>query len=125
MPITETDRAWRLANPDKVRAYKRAEYQRNKNTYRANNRLRRFGITVERYDELLDEQSHVCAICEKPEALGYKQLAVDHDHATGAIRGLLCHHCNVAIGHFFDDADLLMAAAAYLLTRNGDADAEL
>lgn len=62
-------------------------------------------------EELLDLKSSVkqCVICGAD-----GKLAVDHDHATGRIRGLLCHHCNRGLGHFRDDPMLLEFAAQYL-----------
>lgn len=57
----------------------------------------RYGITPEEYDELLARQDGRCAMCREECATG-KRLAVDHDHATGAVRGLLCHACNRALG---------------------------
>ncbi len=54
---------------------------------------RRYGITPEEYDLLFEAQNGVCYICQKPCVTG-KRLAVDHDHDTGAIRGLLCTPCN-------------------------------
>lgn len=48
-----------------------------------------------------------------------KRLAVDHNHATGKVRGLLCHHCNAALGHLMDDADLIVKAAEYVVSRAG------
>lgn len=87
-----------------------------------------FGITLEQYNGLLKSQGGVCAICKKPETYvtkfgDIKQLAVDHDHTHcpvtrgcgNCIRGLLCHRCNVAIGYFQDDVDLLKNAINYLL----------
>lgn len=58
-------------------------------------------------------QRGVCAICERPPR-GYKNLAVDHDHATGAVRGLLCQTCNAALGSFGDAPRLLQRAIDYL-----------
>lgn len=70
-----------------------------------------YGITVEEYNSLLEEQNGVCAICEDT----YKHaLCVDHDHKTGEIRGLLCKPCNLAIGNMKDDPDRLRNAARYL-----------
>lgn len=64
------------------------------------NRIRRFaklyGITVQDYDRMLTRQRGVCAICLKPEK--NRMLAVDHDHDTGRVRGLLCTTCNNALG---------------------------
>jgi hypothetical protein len=54
------------------------------------------GITVEQYDELFSLQNEVCKICLQPE-MG-KRLAIDHNHTTGQVRGLLCQQCNCLIG---------------------------
>lgn len=88
------------------------------------NRLARFGLTPDQYLEMLNAQGGVCAICEAPEsstdAKGrIKALAVDHDHATGAIRGLLCANCNKGIGNLGDSVETLIAAAAYLEAARG------
>jgi hypothetical protein len=78
------------------------------------------GVDAPRYQEMLREQNGVCAICRRPEthrdgASGKsKDLAVDHDHATGKVRALLCSACNTALGLFNDDADLLGKAIEYL-----------
>lgn len=88
------------------------------------NRLSRFGLTPDQYISMLDAQGGVCAICEKPERSAkkggrIKDLAVDHDHETGAVRGLLCANCNKGIGNLGDSVDILIAAAAYLEAARG------
>jgi hypothetical protein len=74
----------------------------------------RHGIAKHDYLTLLWAQSGRCAICFEWFGLG---LRVDHDHATGEVRGLLCDACNIAIGHLGDDRDSCLAAAAYLRAR--------
>jgi Recombination endonuclease VII len=74
----------------------------------------RYGITQAQYLQRLDAQGGVCAICSEACATG-RNLAVDHDHATGVIRGLLCQACNTAIGKLRDSPSLIHKAAAYLL----------
>ena len=59
--------------------------------------VRRYGITVEEYDALFDAQQGKCALCGG-DSNGRGRLAVDHDHATGRVRGLLCFTCNTALG---------------------------
>jgi hypothetical protein len=71
-----------------------------------------YGLTAERYESLLEAQGGGCAICG--EAPRGRHLAVDHDHETGVIRGLLCTRCNRGIGVFCDDPVLLGAASLYL-----------
>ena len=70
---------------------------------------RKYGLTPRSYEALFLSQDGVCAICGKP-----KKLVVDHNHETGAVRGLLCGHCNTGIGRFADNAGLLERAIDYL-----------
>ncbi len=78
------------------------------------NKLRReFGLSVDDYNLLLESQNGVCALCGKPDPDG-KRLAVDHCHAEGHVRGLLCRTCNTALGLFEDNPDLLRKAAEYV-----------
>ncbi len=72
-----------------------------------------FGLTVEQYDEMLDQQKGVCKICGRPCSSG-RRLAVDHCHETGKIRGLLCGNCNKGIGNFQDSVPVLRSAIEYL-----------
>lgn len=96
-----------------LRAGAQARYRAKHPDRRLATHLRyKFGITLEEYDALLDAQDGRCAICgARPEG---RMLDVDHDHATGIVRGLLCNNCNRGIGHLGDDAERLLAAAAYL-----------
>lgn len=98
-----------------------AEYSTNR--YRANS-LRAYGLTVEQYQKMLDDQGHVCAICSKPETMLTRRLHVDHDHSCCAqtakscgkcIRGLICHGCNTGLGSFNDDLEFLFLSEVYLL----------
>ena len=72
-----------------------------------------FGITPDQYRERLAAQAEVCAICRRPDPMG-RRLAIDHDRRTGAIRGLLCIHCNQGIGLFGDDPELFLRILDYL-----------
>jgi hypothetical protein len=75
-----------------------------------------YRMSIEEYAALLAEQDGVCAICREACSSG-KRLAVDHDHATGECRGLLCMRCNTAVGLLRDDPKLLAAAIEYLNAR--------
>jgi hypothetical protein len=75
---------------------------------------KRYNITPDRYNEILEEQGGVCFICKGKETSVYSKLAVDHCHATMKIRGLLCSHCNKGLGNFRDKIELLEAAINYL-----------
>lgn len=75
----------------------------------------RFQMSPEEYDALLQAQQSTCAICLEPCQSG-RRLAVDHDHETGAIRGLLCNACNRGLGCYRDRPELLLRAIAYLET---------
>jgi len=81
---------------------------------------RLYGVTGEEYAKMLHDQKGLCAICNQPETRSSRtvgevcRLALDHDHDTGMIRGLLCHSCNTGIGKFKESPELLMSALAYL-----------
>lgn len=112
---------WRENNPEKNAAAKRAWWLANAE-YRKDWHLRqRHGIGVATYWEMLATQGGACAICKttKPGGNGTRML-VDHDHATNKLRGLLCHHCNAGLGHFFDDESRLHAAVEYLRKHTKD-----
>jgi len=81
---------------------------------RTNSLKRKYGMTLEDYDDLLKTQNGACAICQQSEPINSRRLAVDHDHITGEVRGLLCSQCNRGIGYLKDDPDILEAAAQYL-----------
>ena len=82
---------------------------------RANFRERLYGIPKGTIDEALKQFGGKCGICGATESSGgKKELHIDHCHESGKIRGLLCNHCNLGIGHFRDQPELLMAAIAYL-----------
>lgn len=77
-------------------------------------RLYRYGVTAEQYEALIDAQAGLCAICRTAEPGGKGGWHVDHCHETGKVRGLLCHHCNIAIGYFKDDPALIRAGIDYV-----------
>lgn len=140
--LNESRKAWAKRNPDKVRAHKReaakrnpertqelrrlryerrkeaeqarmrAYYQEQRTYWRAQARFKKFGLTASEFDAMVERQGGVCCLCGSPP--GARALAVDHDHETGKIRDLLCSTCNVGLGAFFDDPDLLESAAAYI-----------
>jgi hypothetical protein len=76
---------------------------------------RKFGITIEDFDALLERQNGKCAICEVPHDLVKYGLRVDHDHKTGKVRSLLCDTCNKGLGYFKDSSTLIQKAIDYLL----------
>ena len=118
----------RQAAPEKYHARERSYYRENQERIRENARrwrtpeklraamLRKlYGLTVESYTALLEKQGGMCAICKKTSSgVDGRSFHVDHDHVTGAVRGLLCQTCNVGLGALHDDVNLLRAALAYL-----------
>jgi hypothetical protein len=105
-------RAWNKANPGRIKTWNLANRDRVKHLSRRSSYKRRYGITLDQYEQMLADQGGVCTICRRPSVFEY--LAVDHDHQTGVIRALLCQHCNAGLGNFRDSPELLAAAAAYL-----------
>lgn len=94
---------WQKANPEKQAQIKRWTKIRKK-----------YGISKEQYLSLHDSQNSCCAICGIHESKCRRSLDLDHDHETGVVRGLLCEHCNKAIGLLKDSPKLLLTAKQYL-----------
>jgi len=96
-------RSWRKENP--------GQYKGHLLKYK-------FGLSIEEYTRMFNKQNGKCAICGKEETERYKGrikfLAVDHNHKTGQIRGLLCHNCNRLLGLSYESQETLMRAAKYL-----------
>lgn len=106
------NRAYNKANRDRLNAYRREHYAKNKHLYRNQMYKMRYGITLEEYDAMLREQGGVCAICKKTD--NSRELAVDHSHTTGAVRGLLCKQCNIMLGQIESAPGILDSAKEYL-----------
>lgn len=75
---------------------------------------KRFGITIEEYNEMFNKQNGICLICGKHQSEIKKRFAVDHNHETGKIRGLLCGKCNPLLGYADDNINILLSAINYL-----------
>lgn len=129
---------WRDENPEKAKATQTAYREKNKERIREKQREWRarvgyneqrkargesqrqqlliYGLTPEAFDKLLAQQGGGCAICNRqdPGMKNATRLYVDHCHATGIVRGLLCRACNTMLGCVKDDPALLLAGVAYL-----------
>lgn len=76
--------------------------------------IERWGISVEEYNKLFEDQEGCCAICGKHHSEFKLRLYIDHCHTTNKIRGLLCQQCNVGLGAFKDSVLNLKQAIYYL-----------
>ena len=127
--VKEINNKWREANPEKAKEGAKKWYEANQEKHKENskkwkeanpkktkeNHLKRnFGITLEQYNEIFWKQKGSCAICGKHQNELNQTLAVDHDHATGKIRGLLCSNCNRAIGLLKDSPAISQEVNRYL-----------
>ena len=122
-------REWRKNNPDSVKKHDKKSYEKRKEKscayaakWRKENpeaakdkQLRqKFGITLEDYNRMLQEQEGKCKICKTDRCNSGRAFAVDHCHETKVVRGLLCWNCNLLLGRAKDNPDLLRQAANYL-----------
>jgi len=123
---------WRIDNPDKYReqylryqrnnrekiqARARERRQRDPSVHRQHSRkgfLKKLGLTLKDREELFAMQGNKCAICLRTESEAKRIFCVDHCHATGKIRGILCNKCNTVLGMAKDDLEYLRRAIAYL-----------
>jgi hypothetical protein len=92
----------------------RGEFPTYADKSRDNHLKRKYGINTAQYVAMKAAQGGVCAICGTDDPGRKGEFHVDHCHATGVVRGLLCITCNQALGLLYDSPDLMEAAAAYV-----------
>lgn len=97
---------WRKNNKDKIALIEQRRYNKNK--------YKKYGITKEIVDQLLQEQDNKCYICSVNFVEGIK-INIDHCHTSKKVRGILCINCNLGIGHFKDNIELLENAIKYII----------
>ena len=121
--MKELQKAHQEQDREKVIKRSREWYRNNKERASRNSRaskLRQYGLTMETYDAMMEEQKWHCPICGVE--LNKEETAtsprIDHNHETGQVRGILCMKCNSGLGMFKDSPLLLMRAAAYLEDRS-------
>ena len=121
---------WKKNNLDKVKQqrqrYKEKNMKKRKN-YRDDNKdviknyalKSNYGIDLKEYMDMYLKQNGLCAICHQPQKNNDFLLSVDHNHLNNKIRGLLCRNCNIGLGYFKDNIELLNSAIVYLNDQNG------
>lgn len=119
-----TDRHQNKCKPCSAK-YNQAYNARNRERRRELRRLKEYGLSQEGYLTLLTAQEYKCASCgdefeganndrESLQTALLKHIHVDHCHVTNEVRGILCHHCNIALGHLKDDAQRIQNLLDYL-----------
>jgi hypothetical protein len=99
----ERNRQWAIANPEKARHNSRKKLLGKK-----------YSMTIEQHEALFASQGFACAACGSSAPNSKKGWSTDHCHTTGAVRGIVCHHCNIGIGHAKDSVETLQKWIAYL-----------
>ena len=107
-----TDEVYRLQNIATTRQWQeKTKFTRDKHRDKDRKLRRAFGLSLEEYTQMLQSQNNVCAICLESTN---RNLAVDHSHKSGKIRGLLCSSCNTGLGLFKDSIERLHKVITYL-----------
>ena len=112
---------YREENKNKLKEYSKKNYLKKSCYYKNHSkecRFKKYNITLEEYNIMLEKQNYKCAICGKTKSengKNGKSFAIDHNHETGEVRGLLCNNCNAGIGFFKDSVEITVRATAYLI----------
>lgn len=119
-PLGPTNWYWKESHCSKDKAaYAKSWRERNPEKAKNADLKKQYGITIDEYNRMADEQNNRCAICGGMETSrdqhgAPRLMPVDHCHKTGRVRALLCALCNKALGGFKDDPELLRKAAKYV-----------
>lgn len=107
--VDEKRKLWREANKEKFLGY-----------CRKSNLKTKYGMSLEEYNLMYEQQGGCCAICgihERDSSGRWHKLHIDHSHITNKVRGLLCNDCNIGIGYLKDNPEILLNASRYLNER--------
>jgi hypothetical protein len=119
----EYRKQWRELNPEKVQEYRRRTWAKHHSKDWERQLRKRYGIDADTYERMFTEQNGLCALCGRPGSLRsdgrVERLCVDHSHATGQVRRLLCRACNFLVGRVETQPELHAKAVEYL-RRYGD-----
>lgn len=107
-------RKFRNKNREKINIEAKERRRTNPEAMRNTDLKKNYGITLQRYNEMFQNQEGSCCICKKHQNEFSKRLSVDHCHKTGKVRGLLCNNCNLAIGLFDEDLNVIKNTIYYL-----------
>lgn len=100
------------------RLIKMKEWRKNNKEYVKSHDLKTsFGITLDKYNAILIQQNYCCASCKRHQSSFKKKLAVDHDHLTGKVRGLLCSACNTALGLLKENIETMNSLIVYTINK--------
>ncbi len=114
---------WGKKNPEKRKISRKKWVKKNPEkakTIAKRTRLKKYGLSIDDFENMVDEQSNRCVICGEYEVIRnykngkIKELSIDHDHETGQVRELLCHRCNTMLGMAGDDFEILQKGSEYL-----------
>ncbi len=93
-------------------------YHRNPTKYRLTSRKlmlnKKYGLTIEDLEKMIEKQNKKCAICFQDLQVGTVKCCIDHNHETGEVRGILCSNCNTGIGLLKENNNILQSAIKYL-----------
>lgn len=103
---------YRAKNLNKIKAYHKERYKNNPELFKERRLKYNYGMTFEDKEEIYKQQEGKCKICLNDFQI--HELHIDHSHKTNIIRGLLCPHCNTAIGLLKEDTNILKSAIKYL-----------
>lgn len=114
--LANRSRLYRKNNFEKLKKEKQEYRLKNIKRYQDRALVKAYGITLDQYNQMLNAQNSVCAVClYKETSKRNTRLCVDHDHKTGKIRGLLCNRCNRSLGLLQDSPNVIKSLLEYIL----------
>jgi hypothetical protein len=100
----------RVKRADSIKAWSKANPDKRRRTSKNSSLKKKYGITIEQYEEMYEDQDGLCMVCLRPNTI----MGVDHNHRTGKVRALLCYQCNWGIGMAGESIQVLQSMIDYL-----------